>query len=69
MVQVEEACVHQVVVADTVDILVLLAVEGNFEEDTEDAHSVVLLVADEDCKSTIQDALNFQYINNKFIVF
>jgi len=59
VVQVEEACVHQVVVADTVDILVLLAVEDNFEEDTEDVHSVVLLVADEDCKSTIQDSLNF----------
>lgn len=59
VVQVEEACVHQVVVADTVDILALPAVEDNFEEDTEDAHNVVLLVADEDCKSIIQDFLKF----------
>lgn len=66
MVQVEEAYVHPVVVVDIVDILVLLVVEGNFEEDTEDAHSAVLLVVDEDYKSIIQNALNFQYIN-KFI--
>lgn len=58
MVQVEEACVHQEVVVDIVDILVLLAVEDNFEEDTEDDHNVDLLVVDEDCKSTIQDVLN-----------
>lgn len=70
MAQVEEACVHQVVVVDTVDILVLQAVVDNFEEDTEDAHSVVLLVADEDCKSANQDALNFYFlfsISNKFM--
>jgi len=65
--QVEEACVHQVVVVDTVDILDLQAVEDNFEEDTEDVHNVVPLVVDEDCKSAIQDAFNFQYISNKVI--
>lgn len=58
MVQVEEAYVHQVVVVGIVDILVLLAVEDNFEEDTEDVHNVVLLVVDEDYKSTIQNVLN-----------
>lgn len=67
MVQVEEAYVHQVVAVDIVDILVLLVVEGNFEEDTEDVHSAVLLVVDEDYKSVIQNVLNFQYINDKFI--
>lgn len=53
MVQVEEACGHQVVVVDIVDILALQAVEDNFEEDIEDAHSVVLLVVDEDYKSVV----------------
>lgn len=53
MVQAEEAYVHQVVVVDTVDILALQVEEGNFEEDTEDAHNVVPLVVDEDCKSVV----------------
>lgn len=53
--QAGEACVHQVVVADIVDILVLLAVEDNFGEDTADVHSVDLLVVDEEYKSTIQN--------------
>lgn len=52
-VQAAEACVHQVVVEDTVDSLVLLAVEDNFEEDTVDVHSVDRLVVDEDYKSRI----------------
>jgi len=55
VVQVVEAYVHQVVAEDIVDILVLLAVEGNFEEDTADVHSVVLLVVDEDYKSMVQE--------------
>jgi len=66
VVQVEEAYGHQVVVVDIVDILVLQAVEDNFEEDIEDAHNVVLLVVDEDYKSAIQNALNkfrFMLIN------
>lgn len=53
MVQVEEACGHQVVVVDIVDILALQVVEDNFEEDIEDAHSVVPLVVDEDYKSVV----------------
>lgn len=53
MVLVEEACVHQVVVEDTVDILDLLAAEDNFEEDTADAHNVVPLVVDVGCKSVV----------------
>lgn len=55
MVQVVEACVHQVVAADIVDIPVLLAVVDNFEEDIADVHSVVLLAVDEGCISTIQE--------------
>lgn len=53
VVLVEEACVHQVVVEDTVDILDLLAAEGNFEEDTVGAHNVVLLAVDVGYKSRI----------------
>lgn len=52
-VLVEEACVHQVVLEDTVDILDLLAAEGNFEEDIADVHSVVPLVVDVDYKSVV----------------
>lgn len=55
MVQVAEAYVHQVVVGDIADILVLLAVEDNSEEDTADVRSAVLLAVDEDCKSMIQE--------------
>ena len=72
MVQVEEAYGHQVVVVDIVDILVLQAVEDNFEEDIEDAHNVVPLVVDEDYKSAIQNALNkfrFMLIINLCFIF
>lgn len=54
VVLVEEACVHRVVVEDTVDILDLLAAEGNFEEDIVDVHSaVVLLAVDAGYKSAV----------------
>lgn len=53
VVLVEEACVHQVVVEDTVDILDLLAAEDNFEEDTADAHSVVPLAVDVGYRSVV----------------
>lgn len=52
-VQVVEACVHQVAVVDTVDILALMVAEGSFEEDTVDVRSVVLLAVDEDYKSEV----------------
>jgi len=48
---VVEAYVHQVVVEDTVDNLVLLVVEDNFEEDIVDVHNVGHLVVGEDYKS------------------
>lgn len=64
--QVVEACVHPVVVVDIVDILVLLVVEDNFGEGTADAHSVVLLVVDEEYKSIIQD-IHFSNMNAQII--
>lgn len=48
VVQEEEAYVHQVVAVDIEDILVLLAVEDNFEEDTVDVHNVDHLEVDEE---------------------
>lgn len=60
-VLVEEACVHQVVLEDTVDILDLLAAEDNFEEDIVDAHSVVPLAVDVGYKSKIFNIINNQY--------
>jgi hypothetical protein len=55
-VQVVEACVHQVVVEDTVDNLVLLVVEDNFEEDIVDVHNVGHLAVGEDYKSIIRNS-------------
>jgi len=54
-VQVVEAYVHQVVVEDTVDNLVLLVVEDNFEEDIVDVHNVEHLAVGEDYKSIIRN--------------
>ena len=83
-VQEEEAYVHQVVAVDIEDILVLLAVEDNFEEDTVDVHNVDHLEVDEEyipkiyifLLNMICIILNFIYIllckiytNKKCLIF